>query len=468
MAAGERLFIIATLQEWSPRMPGVLLLGLCTEAWFDRVSEALRRAGVDVLPRAEGGGSTPVLILFDAVPPALLHSLLRIVRGEVKRIVAVATDGVVLSPETAWQLRRAGASDVFAWERLADPAAHVAARLARWDTVEAKIRSPLIRDHLVGQSPGWIRFLQEVVEVALFTDLPVLILGESGTGKELVARLIHTLDPRAPKGELIILDCTTVVPELAGSEFFGHERGAYTGAAGARDGAFSLADGGTLFLDEVGELPPPLQAQILRVIQEQTFKRVGGNRWERTEFRLVCATNRDLAGQVQAGTFRHDLYHRLAGWVCRVPPLRDRREDVIPLIRHFLREMASGAQDIDLDDSVRELLVRRDYPGNVRDLRQLAARLSRRHAGTGPITAGDVPDDEVPPVERPPFWPDLEFERSIERALGLGCTLPEIRQAAADAAIRTALTKAGGSNRRAAGRLGVTPRALELRRRRKR
>ena len=125
----------------------------------------------------------------------------------------------------------------------------------------------------------------------------MLVTGESGTGKERVAQLIHELDPRPNKGKLVVLDCSTVVPSLSGSEFFGHEKGAFTGAAAAREGAFELANGGTLFLDEVGELTVALQAELLRVIQEGTFKRVGSNMWRKSTFRLVCATNRDVRGR---------------------------------------------------------------------------------------------------------------------------------------------------------------------------
>jgi transcriptional regulator with GAF, ATPase, and Fis domain len=137
----------------------------------------------------------------------------------------------------------------------------------------------------------------------------VLITGESGTGKELIARLIHALDSRVDKGDFVILDCTTVVPTLSGSEFFGHEKGAFTGAIAQRDGAFAMADGGTLFLDEIGELPLVLQAELLRVIEEGMYKRVGSNTWRKTSFRLLCATNRDLLQEESRGNFRKDLYY---------------------------------------------------------------------------------------------------------------------------------------------------------------
>ena len=185
--------------------------------------------------------------------------------------------------ELVWRLMASGAGDVVSWPGgLADgrprddPGAAVAARLARWHEVDRRLGSPIVRRQLVGRSPAWQAALRQVVEIASFTGLSLLVLGESGTGKELVARLLHHLDPRPDKRDLIVVDCTTVVPTLSGSEFFGHEKGAFTGASSTRDGAFAAADHGTLFLDEVGELPPPLQAELLRVVQEGTYKRVGG------------------------------------------------------------------------------------------------------------------------------------------------------------------------------------------------
>src|SRR6202023_58747 len=148
---------------------------------------------------------------------------------------------------------------------------------------------------------------------------------------EVAANLIHRLNTRADKRDMVILDCSTIVSDLSGSEFFGHERGAFTGALTERQGAFALANGGTLFLDEIGELPLPLQAQLLRVVQERTYKRLGGNTWRRTDFRLVCATNRDLVELIRRGEFRADLYYRIASFVCKLPALRERLEDIIPL-----------------------------------------------------------------------------------------------------------------------------------------
>ena len=260
-----------------------------------------------------------------------------------------------------------------------------------------------------------------------------------------------------------------MVPSLSGSEFFGHERGAFTGAAASRDGAFALADDGTLFLDEVGELPLELQAQLLRVVQEKTFKRVGGNSWQRTDFRLVCATNRELLKEQGMGNFRSDLYYRIAAWKCHLPPLRERREDIIPLARHFMRQICSRDEPPELDRPVEDFLARREYPGNVRDLRQLVTRIMYRHVGKGPITVGDIPEEErlctdIGQVS----WCDDSFETAIRQAVSFGIGLKEIGRAAEDAAIRIAVSTEGNNLQRAAKRLGVTDRALQLRRANKR
>jgi transcriptional regulator with GAF, ATPase, and Fis domain len=427
-------------------------------------SRALAGAGVEVRPRG-ADPSSPGLLLFDEGGEALYERVLDLSGQGSERVLAIARARTGLANGVAWRLLQAGASDVLAWEGTADPAREVALRLERWETVDGLVRDPLVRDNLVGQSPAWLSVLRQVVEVARFTDASMLITGESGTGKELIARLVHTLDRRPRKSELIVLDCTTVVPELSGSEFFGHERGAFTGAVSTREGAFALANSGTLFLDEVGELPLSLQGQLLRVVQERTYKRVGGNTWCRTEFRLVCATNRDLMREVERNAFRGDFYHRIANWSCRLPPLRERRDDILLLARHFVREFCGDHDEPELSDDVRDYLLTRDYPGNVRDLRQCVARIMYRHVGPGPLTTGDIP-----PEERPTWgqdraaWCDQTFERCIRVALAMGVGLKEIGRIAEDTAVRIAIGEQAGNLQRAAARLGVTDRALQLRR----
>jgi DNA-binding NtrC family response regulator len=336
---------------------------------------------------------SPRLCICAEPDEAVLEVVAGLAAGGRRVLVVVGAQGCV--GRLAWRLLARGACDIVSWSSGTDPGAAVRARLGRWAEVDAEVGSELVRGQLIGRSAAWTAALRQVVEVARFTRTALLVTGESGTGKELVARLFHHLDRRPDKRDLIVVDCTTIVPTLSGSEFFGHERGAFTGAAATRDGAFAAADKGTLFLDEVGELPLSLQAELLRVVQEGSFKRVGGDTWRSTCFRLVCATNRDLGAEVLAGRFRLDLYHRLAASKVALPPLRERRGDVLELFQYFLAK-ETGVRDLQLDPAVVVLIEQRDYPGNVRDLRQLALRVAARHVGPGPITPGDVPEEERP------------------------------------------------------------------------
>ncbi|MES1241871.1 MAG: sigma 54-interacting transcriptional regulator [Acidobacteriota bacterium] len=428
--------------------------------------EALARRGVECQPLARSSGPTagPGLLLFDAEAPEIADWVRERSGHGQERVIAVGASRESIARNSGWKLLEAGASDVLAGDDPAVAAEAVAARFERWEEVDRLVASTVVTRNLVGQSLAWRSVLRQVVEVARFGSSSVLLGGESGTGKELVARLIHTLDARDDKRELVVLDCTTIVPELSGSEFFGHERGSFTSAVAAREGAVALADGGTLFLDEIGELPLRLQAELLRVVQEGTYKRVGSNAWQKARFRLVCATHRDLLGEVEGGGFRRDLYYRIAAWTCRLPPLRERREDIPALVRHFLRERY-GDEVPEVDPEVLDLLLAREYPGNVRDLRQLVGRIAHRHVGTGPITVGDVPHEERPESSCPGFAarPD-GFEGAVRLALARRLGLKEIGNLAAETAIRLALEEEKGSLRRAAERLGVTDRALQMRR----
>ncbi|MEU4065092.1 sigma 54-interacting transcriptional regulator [Streptomyces wedmorensis] len=436
--------------------------------------DLLRHAGLDALPSRQEPGDGPGVLLVDSADAALTARLARLCDGGRNRVLAVALGRGALGAAGPWPLLHAGASDVLAWDASATPAEDVVRRMRRWAEVDTLVASPLVTDNLVGTGTVWRLLLRDIVEMAVYSDASVLVTGESGTGKELVARLVHALDPRRGAEQLVLLDCTTIVPALAGSEFFGHEKGAFTGALASRDGAFALADRGTLFLDEVGELPMELQAELLRVVQEGTYKKVGGNAWQTTGFRLICATNRDLATDEGARRFRGDLYHRIAAFTCRLPSLRERTEDVLPLARHFLRELrpddgTPAAEDF--DPAVQQLLTERHYPGNVRELRQLVGRMARRHVGAGLISAGDVPPGERPaaapapaPGAPPDDWPDAAFEQSIRTALESGIRLKEIGVRARDTAVLIALREADGNLQEAARALGVTDRALQLRR----
>ncbi len=423
----------------------------------------LRRAGIHTRPR-QTDDRGPGLVLFTRFTDALLETVRSSSRSGVDRVVAIHMAGDDAVRGSVWRLLQAGAADVLDGRDCGSAAAAVRARLARWTEVDRLMALPLVRHNLIGRSPVWVTLLREVVEAARFTSAPILLTGESGTGKELLARAIHSLDPRENRKDLVVLDCTTIVSELAGSEFFGHERGAYTGAMSTREGAFARADGGTLFLDEVGELPLRLQAQLLRVIQERTYKRVGGDAWRTTDFRLVAATNRNLPEMVATGQFRADLYHRMASISCRVPPLRARVDDIMALFEHFFEEMRPDVRTVELAPEVRQYLVQREYPGNVRDLRQLVARVAYRYAGVGPLTAGDLPQEERPPATDQPDWRNAAFETWVRQALAQGVGLRDIARSTAELAIRVAIDDAGGNVRQAAQQLGVTDRALHMRR----
>ena len=425
--------------------------------------ELLNQAGLrlqhDETFRCHGPG----IVFFKESSNQLLDLLRDKSRRGLERVLAISLSCRAIAPEVSWDLLAAGAADVFAWDRCHNPAQEIAARLQRWEQVDEIVRSPLVKQNLAGQSPVWIRSLRQIVEVATFTDSSVLITGESGTGKELFAQLVHTLDTRVNKGNLVVCDCTTIVPELSGSEFFGHERGAFTGAVAARKGAFALADGGTLFLDEVGELPLNLQAELLRIIQERTYKRVGGNSWQKTEFRLVCATNRDLLEEQAKDRFRRDFYYRIASWAIHLPRLSERREDILVLARHFISQFRPD-EPPELDDAVRQYLLEREYPGNVRDLKQLVTRMIQHHVGPGVITVGDIPEIERPRGGRSDHRYEAELETAIRSAVTLGASLKEIERAAGLLAEKIVLDEEQGNLQRAALRLGVSDRALQIRR----
>jgi PAS domain S-box-containing protein len=227
---------------------------------------------------------------------------------------------------------------------------------------------------IVGKSPALKHMLAQVEAVAQ-TPANVLILGESGVGKELVARAIHARSPRS-EGPLVKVNCASIPKELFESEFFGHVKGAFTGAHRDRVGRFQLADGGTIFLDEVGEIPRDLQGKLLRVLQESEFERVGDDVTRSVDVRVIAATNRDLERQVALGRFREDLFYRLSVFPIEVPPLRHRREDVVQLAQHFLDVTCKdfGRKPLKLNRSQVASIEEYDWPGNVRELKNLIER----------------------------------------------------------------------------------------------
>ena len=235
------------------------------------IEKTFTDTGISAYPFRPNRLEGPGILFFDEISQELYDFLLEVSRNGRERVLAIASSYTILVAGKGLNIIQAGASDVFALDHKIDMVGKVAERFKRWNDVDQLVESHLVHDNLVGRSPAWISVLRQIVEVSRFTNAPVLITGESGTGKELVARLIHTLDIRPEKRELIILDCTTIVQDLSASEFFGHERGSFTGAVSSREGAFALANDGTLFLDEVGELPLTLQTALLRVVQEHTY-----------------------------------------------------------------------------------------------------------------------------------------------------------------------------------------------------
>jgi DNA-binding NtrC family response regulator len=227
---------------------------------------------------------------------------------------------------------------------------------------------------IVGESEVLRAVLQQI-ELVADTDATVLITGESGTGKELVARAIHERSNRR-KGPLVRVNCACIPESLFESELFGYVRGAFTGALTDRSGRFEAAQGGTLMLDEIGEVPLAMQPKLLRVLQEKEFERVGETRPRKIDVRIVAATNRDLAAEVEAGRFRADLFYRLNVFPIENPPLRDRREDIPLLAEHFIKESARRLrrEAPRLSEGVLQQLVARDWPGNIRELENVIER----------------------------------------------------------------------------------------------
>lgn len=431
------------------------------------IQASLLSAGVRPCAIESSQNNRHVIVCLSAVDDKSLTSLREICENHASRVIALVASPSVLPPFRCWDIINAGASDAIIWQEQSAATKQVYAKLKHWQTIDELVESGVSELGLVGQSPCWVTLLRAIVEAAHFTDIPILLVGDSGTGKELLARLIHLVGPsrskQAGQHEIVTVDCSTIVPELSGSELFGHERGAFTHAVSSREGALALADGGTLFLDEIGELPPLLQAQLLRAAQEKSYKRIGSNVWHSTDFRLVCATNRDLASLVGKGQFRLDLYHRIAGWTFRTVPLNQRRQDVLPLAAHFLHTCFSQSPVPDFDSAVCDYLVNRDYPGNVRELFQLIRRIANRHVGEWPITLGDIPPQDIP-RDISLAWPDEHLVTTITNALTLGIGLRKISQVTIDTAIRLALRSENGNIPRAARRLGVTDRALQKRR----
>jgi DNA-binding NtrC family response regulator len=310
---------------------------------------------------------------------------------------------------------------------------------------------------LLGTSPSIRRLVDAACKVGR-SRVPVLIQGESGTGKELVARTVYAVQPQ---GEFVPIDCGSLSPALLESELFGHERGAFTGAVVQRTGLLQIAHGGTAFFDEIGELPPESQAKLLRVLQQKEIRPVGSNRSQACNFRIIAATNRDLAEEVRCGRFRLDLYFRLNVIRLQLPPLREHTTDIPCLIEHFLRKNAYRHQ---LTPGVLDALMAHQWPGNVRELENCIERLVALssdqflHAEdlefhTGLIGSGSRPpsgasgdtlkNDPLPTTPNPEARTDMHCDQQLSM------------ESAEQTAIQRALARSQGSRSAAAKLLGI-------------
>jgi psp operon transcriptional activator len=325
-----------------------------------------------------------------------------------------------------------------------------------------RMREPL------GQSDAFLAFVEHLSRVAT-VDRPVLVVGERGTGKELAASKIHYLSPRW-EAPLVAMNCAALSPSLIEDELFGHERGAFTGASAERVGRFEAADGGTLFLDEIGLIPIETQEKILRVVEYGRFERVGSSQERSVNVRIVGATNADLPALVREGRFKADLLDRLAFEVVRVPPLCERRDDILLLARHFAAQMARelGREALpEFSDEVEEALVRHAWPGNVRELKNVIERAVYRSdaalirelvfdpfASTAP--AGPASERVLPVAESSDGAAVHAGGATSIGILSQAGTLPEAIAAVEIAMLQQALAASHYHQRRAAERLGIT------------
>jgi len=302
---------------------------------------------------------------------------------------------------------------------------------------------------LVGRSPAYLHMLSLLQRVAP-TISTVLLLGESGVGKEKVAEYVHHYSKRA-QAPLVIVDCSTLGENLIESELFGHEKGAFTGASQRKKGLFEVANGGTLFIDELCELPLILQTKLLRVLETGSIRRIGGNEYIKVDVRIIAATNRNIQQMVANKEFRQDLYYRLSAFPVNVPPLRDRKDDIVPLAEHFLNQIPDGDDHLPLSAEVIETLLGYPYPGNVRELRNIIER------------ATIFACDDVLRPEHIVFEDSLQNENISKQGIN-GLTPPPAlirrRSRLNNEDIITALSDAQGHRAKAAYTLGISERTL--------
>jgi DNA-binding NtrC family response regulator len=318
--------------------------------------------------------------------------------------------------------------------------------------LKREIREKYALPNVVGRTEAMLQVYKTAARVAL-TDATVLVVGESGTGKELVARAIHNASGRS-SARFVAVDCGAIAEGVLESELFGHARGSFTGATGTRRGLFEEAAGGTLFLDEIGDIGPRIQSQLLRVLQEGEIRRVGESQPVKVDVRVVAATNKDLMEAVKAGTFRADLYYRLNVVTIRIPPLRERREDIPLLAEHFAARHA-GARGATLTTQAQEALRAYDWPGNVRELENALARALALNPG-GTILPDDLPGPVREAARGTQEGRAAAPPGTLDGILEGRPTLDELARRYADRVLR----ELGGNKTRAAEALGIDRKTL--------
>ncbi len=365
------------------------------------------------------------------------------------------------TPKLAVEAIKAGAIDYLGKPFDPDELLHAVARCAERHrliaenvALKARAGEPYRVEHLIGDAPK-VRELRQLIQTVAPTDATVLILGESGTGKELIAGAIHTLSRRSAMN-YVRINCAAIPDSLLESELFGHEKGAFTGAHRTKRGYVEEADGGTIFLDEIGDMSRPLQAKLLRFLEDGTFTRVGGTQELQVNVRLIAATNRNIVDAIKQGDFREDLFHRLNVMQFRPPPLRERGSDILMLADHFLRAFSVrlGKSIRSISEPARPVLLAHSWPGNVRELRNVIERAVILES-TQEVQPTSLPDFEVESRLRGRLGPST----NAGPATSLGDALLRYEREL----IQSALQHNGGNLGRTASQLDLTRHALRYR-----